>query len=58
MLLATDQRIRYQQNLTGRKIAIVVLSTPQWPLVRLQTAKIAAAIEGAEPGSHIEIQIA
>ena len=25
LLLTTDKRIRYQQNLTGRKIAIVVL---------------------------------
>jgi hypothetical protein len=26
VLLTTDQRLRYQQNLTGRKIAIVVLT--------------------------------
>jgi hypothetical protein len=26
VLLTTDQRIRYQQNLAGRKIAIVVLA--------------------------------
>jgi len=28
LLLTTDKRIRYQQNLTGRRIAIVVLGTP------------------------------
>jgi len=33
VLLTADQNMRYQQNLTGRKIAIVVLSTPQWPVV-------------------------
>ena len=34
LLLTADKNIRYQQNLTGRKIAIVVLSTPQWPVLR------------------------
>ena len=29
LLLTTDKNIRYQQNLTGRKIALVVLGTPQ-----------------------------
>lgn len=35
VLLTADKNIRYQQNLSGRKIAIVVLGTPQWPVVRL-----------------------
>src|SRR6266702_1237421 len=34
VLLTADKNMRYQQNLRGRKIAIVVLSTPQWPVVR------------------------
>lgn len=34
VLLTADKNIRYQQNLRGRRIALVVLSTPQWPLVR------------------------
>ncbi len=52
-----DKNIRYQQNLAGRKIAIVVLSTPQWPVVRLHTAKIAAAVAAATPGSYVEVEI-
>ena len=32
VLLTTDKNIRYQQNLKGRKIAIVVLGNPQRPL--------------------------
>jgi hypothetical protein len=42
MLLTADNNISYQQNLTGRKIALVVLSTPQWPFVRLHVEKITA----------------
>ncbi|MBI3644469.1 MAG: hypothetical protein HY233_00655 [Acidobacteriales bacterium] len=57
VFLTADKNIQYQQNLTGRKIAVVVLGTPQWPLVRLHTAKIAAAINAATPGSYAEVQI-
>lgn len=35
VLVTADKNMRYQQNLRGRRIAIVVLSTPQWPVVRL-----------------------
>ena len=57
VFLTADRNIRYQQNLTGRKIALVVLSTPQWPVVRLHTAKIVAAVNAATPGSYTEVQI-
>jgi hypothetical protein len=49
VLLTADKNIRYQQNLTGRKIAIVELSTPQWPVVRLHTEKVAEALDAVTP---------
>ncbi len=57
VFLTADKNIRYQQNLVGRKIAVVVLNTPQWPVVRLHVAKIAAAVDAATPGSYVEVQI-
>jgi len=57
VFLTADKNIRYQQNLAGRRIDVVVLSTPQWPVVRLHTAKIAAAVRAATPGSYAEVQI-
>src|SRR5580704_18238771 len=39
VLLTADKNILHQQNLKGRKIAIVVLSTPQWPVVRLHAER-------------------
>ena len=33
LLLSTDKNIRYQQNLAGRQIAIVILGNPQRPAV-------------------------
>jgi len=46
-----------QQNLSGRRIALVVLSTPQWPLVKLHLDKIAAAVDACTPGSFAEVDI-
>ena len=57
LLLTADNNMRYQQNLTGRKIALVVLSTPQWPRVQLHIDKITAVLNSVNPGSYAEIEI-
>jgi len=56
-LLSTDKNIRYQQNLSGRKTALVVLGNQQWPLVKLHLDKIAAAVNACTPGSYTEVGI-
>ena len=58
VLLTADKNMRYQQNLRGRRMALVVLSTPQWPVVRLHVERIAAAVSAATPGSYIEVDLA
>jgi hypothetical protein len=58
VLVTTDQSIRYQQNLTDRKIAIVVLSgTTKWSRVRLHLERIAAVVDAVTPGSYVEVEI-
>ena len=57
LLLTTDKNIRYQQNLAGRKIAIVVLGTSQWPVLRLHVQRVAAAVNTVTPGSYTEVDI-
>ena len=58
VLLTTDQRIRYQQNLVNRQIAIVVLTgTTRWTRVRLHLDRIAVAVNAATPGSYTEVAI-
>jgi len=57
VLLSTDKNIRYQQNLTGRRIALVILGNSQWPLVRLHLDKIAAVVDACTPGSYREVEI-
>jgi hypothetical protein len=58
LLLTTDRRIRYRQNLAGRKIALVVLTgTTKWSRVRLHLERIAAVVNAATPASYTEIDI-
>jgi len=58
LLLTTDRRIRHQQNLSGRKIAILVLTgTTKWSRVRLCLERILVAVDAATPGSYVEIEI-
>jgi hypothetical protein len=58
LLLTTDRRIRFQQNLAGRKIALLVLTgTTKWSRVRLHLDRIAAGVNAAMPGTYTEIEI-
>lgn len=57
VLVTTDQNLSYQQNLTARKIAIVVLGKGQWGLIKRHIYEIVAAVEAATPGSFTEVAI-
>ena len=52
LLLTTDRRIRHQQNLRVRPIALVVLTgSTRWSRVRQHADRIAAVVASATPGS-------
>lgn len=55
VFLTGDKGIRYQQNLEGRKIALVVLGTTQWKALRNDTGPVLAAVNRATPGSYEEL---
>ena len=57
VFVTTDRNLQYQQNLSGRRIAIVVLGVGRWRLIRNKLAEIAAAVAGAVPGSFSEVEI-
>jgi len=57
ILLTTDKNMRYQQNLAGRKIAIVVLGQQQWPQLRPHVQRVVEAVNAATPGSYREVEI-
>jgi len=49
--------MRYQQNLPGRKIAIVVLGEQQWPRLHTHIRRVIEAVDAATPGSYVEVDI-
>jgi predicted nuclease of predicted toxin-antitoxin system len=57
VLLTTDKNLRYQQNLSARKIAVVVLGNQQWPQLRPHVQRVVEAINAAVLGSYTEIEI-
>jgi len=57
LLLTTDKNMRYQQNLVGRQLAIVVLGRQQWPQLRAHMHRVAEAVNAATPGSYMEVII-
>src|SRR5579859_7888309 len=50
LLTTTDKNLRYQQNLKGRTLAILVLPTTRWPILRGRVAEILAAVNSIAPG--------
>jgi hypothetical protein len=56
MLLTTDTNMRYQRNLAGRKITVVVLGQQQWR-TRPHIQLVIDAVNAATPGSFVEVDI-
>ncbi len=54
-LITTDQNIRYQQNLAGRRIGVLVLMTTSWPRIRGDVTRVAHAIDNLHAGGYEEI---
>jgi hypothetical protein len=54
-LITTDQNLRYQQNLTGRRLAILVLPTTSWPKIRSNEVQVIASIDALRPGEIVEL---
>src|SRR5271169_4154659 len=57
VLITTDKNLSYQQNLAGRKIALVVLGKGRWSVIKPHVAQIVSAVNAATPGGITEIDI-
>lgn len=55
LFITTDQNLRYQQNLSGRLLAILVLPTTSWPEIQNHTGEIAAEAAAIKPGDYREM---
>ena len=54
-MITTDQNLRYQQNLRGRRLAILVLPTTSWPVIQQHVPEIRAAVHGLRAGDFREM---
>ncbi len=57
VLVTTDQNLKYQQNLSSRVIAIVVLTSTSWPRIQKVLSEIIDAVDSSTPNDYIEIKI-
>jgi predicted nuclease of predicted toxin-antitoxin system len=57
VFVTTDRNLKYQQNLTGRRLAIVVLLTTSWPRIRQALPAVVEAVDVASPGTYREVSI-
>jgi hypothetical protein len=57
VMVTSDQNIGHQQNLTGRKLALVVLGSNIWPVVRGHGVAIAAKVDAATPEGYVFIEM-
>ena len=58
VFVTTDQNLRFQQNLSGRRIAVIVILTTSWPRIRADLAPVLAAIDSATSGAYVEVAVA
>jgi len=56
LLITADQNMEYQQNLTNRSLALIVLSTNHWPVVRANLPDVVLAVGNAVAGSYVFVQ--
>jgi hypothetical protein len=57
VFVTTDKNLRYQQDISGRHLAIVVLGTTSWVRIERHVEGVLAAIGRCEVGAFAEIDI-
>jgi hypothetical protein len=55
LLITTDKNLRYQQNLAGRRLAILVLPTTSWPKIRQHIPEIINAVSRIHSAEYAEV---
>lgn len=57
VFITSDKNLKYQQNLTGRIIAIIELPTNRLKLLETITDKIVAEVERISLGMYVQISL-
>jgi trans-aconitate methyltransferase len=56
-MITGDKNISYQQNMSGRKIAIMLLSNQAWTNVQHHVNLVRTEINRVKPNAFIEVEI-
>ena len=57
VMVTGDKNLSYQQNLSGRTLALVVLSIIDWNRLKLNPSPVSAAVDRAKPGSFEYVEM-
>ena len=57
LLLTSDKNLRYQQNLSGRSLAILILSTNKRSKVIANGERILEAVNRMKPNGFLELEL-
>ena len=57
VLITADQNLRYQQNLSGHKLAILVLPSNQVPLVTRLVPVVETLLTTIQPGMVVDVPL-
>jgi predicted nuclease of predicted toxin-antitoxin system len=57
LFLTSDRNLQYQQNLKGRKIAILLLSTNHWQTLKKRVELVQAALDKISSGEFVRLEI-
>ena len=55
VFITGDKNLRYQQNLSGRKLAILELPTNRLPLLRPLFPRISVAVDSMTPSAYVRL---
>ncbi len=55
--ITTDQNLRHQQNLAGRRLAILVLPFASWPKLQFHLPRIVSAIDALKQGDYVDLAL-
>ena len=57
VFVTADQNLRYQQNLSGRTLATLVLPSNQVPLLTLLVPSVEALLAAIQPGTVVDVPL-
>ena len=57
IFVTTDQNLRHQQKLPGRKLGVIVLMSTSWPRIQRVVSEVSSAISRVAGGGYEEIKV-